>query len=205
MTGSALSRHSDANIREALKRTKLRRYDQDADSLVIEELGLAHARSRIDLAVVNGCVHGYEIKSERDTLDRLHSQLAIYRRTLSRITYVCSSKHIDRTLRETPLWCGVIEAERGQRGAVRFKTLRRAKSNPDLEPLMLAHLLWRREAVQILSDRGLEERKLRKPRIELYEEICERLSLSELTREIKRAMHQRDSWRGRQVRLSYDD
>ena len=62
---------TDANIRSALHAKRLRRARSQPDTLVIDELGLAHAKSRIDVAVINGCIHGYEIKSAKDTLDRL--------------------------------------------------------------------------------------------------------------------------------------
>ncbi|GAB5457326.1 MAG: hypothetical protein Hens3KO_03560 [Henriciella sp.] len=202
---SAGNQHNDSDIRLALRRQKLQRFDEDANSLVIDELGLAHARSRIDVAVLNGCLHGYEIKSERDTLDRLQRQLETYRRTLSRLTYVCSSKHVARTLEETPQWCGVIEAKRGQRGGVIFKTQRRTKSNPDIEPIMLAHLLWRQEAIRILIARGVESRQLKKPRVELYEQICEMLPVRALIQEIRLAISQRDMWRDLPAQLSYGD
>ena len=61
----------DLDIRSALHAKRLRRLKAKPDTLVIDELGLAHASSRIDVAVINGCIHGYEIKSAKDTLDRL--------------------------------------------------------------------------------------------------------------------------------------
>lgn len=50
-----------------------------AERLVVEELGLFHGASRVDLAVVGRSLHGYEIKSDRDSLDRLEQQAADYR------------------------------------------------------------------------------------------------------------------------------
>lgn len=66
---------TDIEIRSALHRKKLRQLHERADTLVIDELGLAHAKARVDVAVINGCLHGYEIKSAQDTLDRLAGQL----------------------------------------------------------------------------------------------------------------------------------
>jgi len=47
------------------------------DTLVIDELGLVQAKSRIDVAVINGYIHVYKIKSARQTLSRLDKQLDI--------------------------------------------------------------------------------------------------------------------------------
>ena len=62
---------SDACIRDALKRELLYEYKDDRQTVIIEELGVQHGTSRIDLAVVNGVLHGFELKSDRDTLTRL--------------------------------------------------------------------------------------------------------------------------------------
>ena len=103
--------HGDAEIRVALHRKRFDRYKHREDVLVIDELGLAHARSRIDVAVINGSVHGYEIKSEKDTLARFHSQLDIYKRSLGRLTFVCASKHLPDVEAEAPNWCGLIRGD----------------------------------------------------------------------------------------------
>ena len=52
--------HSDNEraIRTALKGSYLRHHRGRDDILIIDELGLAHARSRIDLIVFNGHLHG---------------------------------------------------------------------------------------------------------------------------------------------------
>jgi hypothetical protein len=68
---------TDFDIRLALHAKRLRRLKTHPNTLVIDELGLAHAKSRIDVAVINGCIHGYEIKSDKDTLDRLSKQIDI--------------------------------------------------------------------------------------------------------------------------------
>ena len=48
--------------------------------MILDELGICRGRVRIDLTVVNGLLHGYEIKSERDTLARLETQADLYGR-----------------------------------------------------------------------------------------------------------------------------
>jgi hypothetical protein len=70
---------TDSEIRTALHSKKLSRLRSSQEVLIVDELGLAHARSRVDIAVINGCLHGYEIKSAQDTLARLPAQIATYR------------------------------------------------------------------------------------------------------------------------------
>lgn len=201
-TGVVLSLKSgtgDSVIRAALHRKKLRRAITHEGALVVEELGLAHARSRIDVAVVNGCVHGYEIKSELDSLRRLRTQLDTYRRALGRLTFVCAKNHLQEIMEITPDWSGVIEANRGPRGAINFTTHRRSRHNPELDKKTLAHLLWRSEAMQLLYPQGVLPSQSRKPRAELYAEIAESMSAAEITAAVKEFMPLRREWKGRLV------
>jgi hypothetical protein len=110
---SARDATKDTDIRAALHAKRLRRVKARPDTLVIDELGLAHARSRIDVAVINGCIHGYEIKSAKDTLDRLGTQIDIYRQALQKLTLVAAPKHVAGILTHAPEWCGLIAAEQG--------------------------------------------------------------------------------------------
>lgn len=66
-----ISNTNDLIIREALKRLLENRHAKDKKVRIIEELGVHHGTARIDIAVVNGIMHGYEIKSDQDTLQRL--------------------------------------------------------------------------------------------------------------------------------------
>jgi hypothetical protein len=86
---------TDEEIRSALHKKKLKRYHDCPDTLVIDELGLAHGKNRIDIAVLNGFVHGYEIKSSKDTLSRLPAQFDEYRRSLEKISIVAAKNHMD--------------------------------------------------------------------------------------------------------------
>lgn len=185
----------DYDIRKALHAKKFSRHQASDDVLVVDELGLAHAKSRIDVAVINGCVHGYEIKSALDTLTRLPDQIATYQDTLERLTIVCDTRHVRGVIRLTPSWCGVTEARLGARGGVHFDTVRRPGKNPDVKPTMLAHLLWHGEAVSLLSRFDIPARDLRQPRKQLYAMIAELMTPKEITKSIREFMLERQTWR----------
>lgn len=188
---------TDETIRVALHAKHLRRLRMQPDTLVIDELGLAHAKSRIDVAVINGCIHGYEIKSGNDTLDRLAIQIDVYRQTLQKLTIVAAPKHVVGIMEQAPAWCGVIAAEQGPRGGISFHMVRGASSNPDINPVMLAHLLWRDEVIGLLRQAGYAPKELRRPRRQLYEMLCEAMTLREITASIRSFMAQRRAWRDR--------
>ena len=188
---------TDADIRSALHAKRLRRLKDHPDTLVIDELGLAHARCRIDVAVINGCIHGYEIKSEKDSLERLGTQVDIYRQTLQKLTIVAAPRHLAGVARCTPEWCGLIEAEQGPRGGIGFNAIRAPRLNPDIDPVMMAHLLWRDEVLELLSGIDYAPKDLRLPRKQLYRIVCEALTLRELTTAIRAFMARRQGWRDR--------
>ncbi|HEX6037420.1 MAG TPA: hypothetical protein VFZ20_05255, partial [Longimicrobium sp.] len=69
----------DSDIRSVLYATELARHAACSGSLVVPELEICQREFRIDVAVVSGtALHGYEIKSDRDTLSRLPAQAVAY-------------------------------------------------------------------------------------------------------------------------------
>lgn len=186
---------TESDIRSALRRKLLQYYRLRPDTLVIDELGLAHARRRVDIAVINGYIHGYEIKSGQDDLGRLGGQMEVYRQTLQKLTIVTASRHRPRLWYEVPDWCGVIEAEQGPRRGVKLQVVRSAKLNPEVDSVMLAHLLWRPEVIELLARIGYASKDLRCPRKRLYEMLCESLSSRQISEEIHGFMARRQAWR----------
>lgn len=194
----------DRTIRAALVEKRLHNHRNRNGTLLIHELGLAHARGRIDLAVINGVVHGYEIKSELDTLRRLESQLDVYCRSLQKLTFVVTEKHISNVIECVPSWCGVQLVKRGHRGAIHFTVLQKAIRNPNLDLFVMAHLLWRQEVHDILAKWGTNKAILRSPRTILYRELVANVSEAQLTGLIKKAMMQRSTWRDQLQPTLYD-
>lgn len=185
----------DPEIRHALLEKRLKFHSRKPDTLVVNELGLAHAKSRIDVAVINGIVHGFEIKSAQDSLSRLAGQLEIYSQSLQKLTMVVAPRHLTRVLEIAPVWSGVLEVEVGPRGGINFRIVRVAQRNPLLDPFILAHLLWRNEVLEILTLQGVNRSALRVPRKKLYRMLVDQVSVSQLTAMIKSAMMRRTNWR----------
>ena len=184
------------SIRAALRYNYLRRFGTGGDTLILDELGLVHARSRIDVAIISRHVHGYEIKSADDSLRRLPRQLEVYCQALQTLTLVVEMRHLATVAESVPDWCGILLVSFGPRGGARFHRVRKTCMNPDLDPFKLAHLLWRCEARSALAERGATKRDLRAPRKDLYRLLVEQVSVSELTALIRRSMIRRRVWRG---------
>jgi hypothetical protein len=65
---------------------------------------------------------------------------------------------------------------------------------------MMAHLLWRDEVIDLLGRAGHAPKDLRRPRKQLYEMLCEAMTLREITASIRAFMAQRQAWRDRPAR-----
>jgi hypothetical protein len=61
----------DHEIRASLLATLERQFAGDPETLIVPEMDVHRGASGVDVAVVNGALRDYEIKRERDTLDRL--------------------------------------------------------------------------------------------------------------------------------------
>ena len=186
---------NDPEVRHALKRRVLSRYVRDPQSLVLDELGLRHGAARIDLVVVNGMIHGFEIKAERDTLYRLPSQASIYSSVLDRVTLVASCRHVEPALDLVPDWWGVIRIIAGPRGGIRFRSERRARDNPQPDALAIAKLLWREEAIAILEDLEAAVGLRRKPRRVIYRRLAETMDIRSLRCRVRERLRRRTNWR----------
>jgi len=186
---------NDVEIRDSFHRKRLRRQHARAGTLVVDELGLNHGRCRADIAVINGSLVGYEIKSDCDSLNRLAEQVRSYNAVFDRAFMIVGERHRVAVQGYIPDWWGLILAARGVRGAVSFETMRPARKNEGIDPISVAQLLWRTEAAEILRHRGLSPKILRQPRAILYEYLVDALSGHELRRTVTDCLRLRRNWR----------
>lgn len=185
----------ERDIRCAILNTITAEHAGDPDTLIIQELGLCEGVARVDVAVVNGRVHGYEIKSAQDTLSRLPGQAEVYGRALDLVTMVVDRKHVRQTKSIIPRWWGIIEAAAASDGSVSLRTIRVSASNPKVDAFAQAQLLWREEALDALAARSLDVGLRTKPRRLLWERLAEALPADELRAEVRARLKGRQSWR----------
>ena len=185
----------DMDVRRALFKTVLAGDVADKDTLIVEELGLRHGKVRIDIAVINGHTHGFEIKSERDTLRRLDRQAQAYGAVLDQVTLVTAPKHLDKARAVVPEWWGIMQATSNAQGDVVFNEVREAGHNNDVDVMRLLELLWSNEARQLLEDFGAARGYRGKSRAKMYARLAEVASLDELRDAIRRIIKTRRGWR----------
>ena len=170
-------RLSDADIRPALRRRVLAPHVGDPDTVVLEELGVCRGLVRIDLALVNGLIHGFEIKSDLDSLRRLEGQVELYSKVLDRATLVASERHLDEAMAMLPVWWGVQRVQAGARGGPRFRMVRRGRKNPSRDARALVELLWLDDALSLLDAHGAAKGVRGKPRRVVWDRVCEALDI----------------------------
>ncbi|WP_114392262.1 sce7726 family protein [Oleisolibacter albus] len=185
----------DGDVRDALHKKVLAEHHGEPDTLVLDELGLEHGSCRVDIAVINGMIHGYEIKSDADTLERLPFQAQVYSRTLDKVTLVCGAGHIDKATAIVPEWWGIKLAVGGSRGAVHFEDVRRPKLNRTLDAEALAMLLWRNEALALLEAVEAGKGMKSKSRAALYKRLTETMPLQQLRDQVRACLKSRTQWR----------
>lgn len=185
----------DIDIRRALHAEMQRVHAGDPQTRIVDELGLCQGVARVDVAVVNGSVHGYEIKSAHDTLVRLPGQSDVYSRALDFVTIVVAKTHAQKIRAAVPRWWGIWSAAERE-GAIHLKPVRKARPNPSVEPMALAQLLWREEALDALTSLGLDRGMRSKPRAALWQRLAEALPVEELGEVVRQYLKRRGAdWR----------
>lgn len=170
---------ADADVRPILRARLLRAHINDPDTVVLDELGVCRGQVRVDMAVVNGILHGYEIKSDRDSLRRLEGQVEFYGKVLDRATLVVGERHLEHAMALLPAWWGVLRIDSSTLGPS-FKTVRRGRKNTSRDPRGLVELLWLEEAVALLERRKLDRGIRGKPRRAVWDRVCEHLNIDEI-------------------------
>ena len=167
------------SLRSHLRQHLASRYPSESGAAFIDELGLCQGSARMDLAVVNGQLHGYEIKSERDNLRRLRAQSALYSRVFDRVTLVCSERHVYKALDIIPDWWEVLRILHTNQG-ITFKLFRRGRKNPQKNARALVEFLWLEEAVALLGQHDALRGLRGKPRAILWDRLCDMLGPEEV-------------------------
>ena len=193
----------DSDIRPCLLNCLEKQYKKDSNTLIVQELGLCQGYARVDVAVVNGSLHGYEIKSEKDTLRRLSGQLDVYCKVLDYVTLVASPRHLSRVTHTAPAWWGLWEADY-KKGDLKIVTVRPGLENDSVDSAAVVQLLWRAEALEILKTRNLHRGIVDKPRRVLWHYITEFLSLNEIREEVRNCIKARQNWRVVSQQVSCD-
>ena len=154
-------------------------------TVLLDELGLCQGDVRVDVAAINGELSGFEIKSPADSLARWPKQRRVYSKVVDRAWLVAPEKTLEAA--NAPEWWGqirIVETDH-QLG---LRVVREAGLNPKPDPYAIACLLWRDEAIQVLTEVGRDRGVRTKRRKLVWERLVECLAIDELRRAVRSAL-----------------
>ena len=117
----------------------------------IDELPTGTTRADV-VHITEHFMHGYEVKGDGDTLQRVENQLRCYAEVYDFVTFVVTEKHLAKLLPRLPAWVGVLVAEAD---GPALRVHRAAGYNAGVQRAPLAGLLWVEEIKQYLLGLGL--------------------------------------------------
>lgn len=130
--------------------------------MLIDELGFVNRHEgktvdlsfRADLALANGRLVAFEIKSGADTLKRWPDQCEAYANVFDEIWLCTHGRHLEKALSVTPKGVGILIADDLGGLAV----LRHAQLNQKTNAFDLSGLLWRRELEELCTSYDIKFR-----------------------------------------------
>ena len=186
----------DQDVRRAVRGRLEADHADDSDTRIVEEMGIWSGSVRIDLAVINGELSGYELKSASDNLSRLPLQALMYSEVFDRMTIVTAEKHLNGCLGTVPDWWGIVIASGKSGDILDLSSIRSCERNTEQSPLQIARLLWKTEALETLTRHQLDGGIRSKPVDTLHSKLAEELPLDILKNEVRVCLKSRSSWLG---------
>jgi hypothetical protein len=188
----------ERDVRHLLYRTEIKeRLSQSSKARVVDEFQILRGQGRIDVALIDDALHGYEIKSASDNLERLPSQQAMYGKVFERITLVADESHVQEAVKMVPKQWGLIVV--GMKDCKPYAdTLWPARRNQDLDKLALAQLLWRDEVFELMEYFDLASGLKTANRKTLWRHISTRLTLEQLKAFVCFKLRTRKDWKSDQ-------
>lgn len=188
----------EQEIRDLLARRLQASASWDPSARIIPELSLCQSEARVDLAVVDRELTGWEIKAATDRLSRLPRQQETYGRVFDRMWLAADERHVARALEQLPQWWGILQIT-GTPMRPKVKMIRASKLNREIELSALVSLLWRDEALGELELLGLGAGLQRHPRPAIWAALasaCPRyISKTALRARVRERLRCRTGWR----------
>lgn len=184
----------DSHIRAILMEQLNSLYKDALDTRIINELGIDFGKSRVDIAVVNGILHGYEIKSESDTLNRLPNQISHYNLLFERMTIVVDKKHLEEVSNIVPDWWGLTLVKK-VKGTVSLVQKRKGRRKTSQDKEILLKLLWKEELEAFIDHIGYPKAMKRMKKLELLKVFNEEVKIEIVRPFVYEALKERQYWR----------
>lgn len=118
-----------------IRQTLLKELSKDKEIEIYQEFVLPSSKARADIVTVGEIFTGYEIKSDKDSLQRLSTQIPEYDVYLEKNYIVVGEKYSSKIKDYIPEYWGIIvvsgsEEKDLENNRLKIKTIRKAKKNP---------------------------------------------------------------------------
>lgn len=142
----------DGDIRRALEASLVLEHSVMGDTTIIHEMKVYRPTARVDVAVVNGEIAAFEIKSDVDNFARLKDQIAGYSAVFDRVSIVTTSRQVKLARQKIPSWWGIAVSD-----GLSISTKRTAKRNPHRQLTSLLFSLNKSELIAILLENNASQ------------------------------------------------
>lgn len=176
----------DGDIRLQLAAWLETEYAYDTTTVICHELAIPRPSARIDVAVANGVLAAYEIKSDVDSLARLPRQVNSFGHVFERATLVTTSRHIEKAKSFIPAWWGilVINPDDG------FKRVKQGRLNTQISRVHTLYLLTRDELISIARSQMVRVSS-RDPKNFIVQKLADELRTSQIMYGVREALKAR--------------
>ena len=160
---------------------------------IIEEMAVCDGDARVDIAVANGKLCGYEIKSNADTLERLPLQQSCYDKTFDTVSIVVGEKYEKIIKDYVPDYWGILVIKE-RNDDLKLVKRRRAKINKNVDGNALLELLWREEILLLLKTKKIRGLSGKNKRV-LRQIAMQNFKLKEIKNYTRETLKSRENWR----------
>jgi len=181
-------------IKYYLHQNFLKEYSDCPDSLITDELKVCGGRAIADVAVINGKMICYEIKSDYDSLQRLKNQISNYDLVFDLITIIVGEKFEDKISEFVPNHWGVWSIKTNKKGPF-INVARKPKVNKNVDAFSIAQFLWKDEALHLIDKYKVKGSFKSKRKWLLWEALSNELPLKTLKSEVREILRNRNDWK----------
>ncbi|MBB1288596.1 sce7726 family protein [Pseudoalteromonas sp. SR43-6] len=115
---------------------------------ILEELHVHRGNAIADVVTVHSEAHCYEIKGDKDKIERLARQGEYYNKVFRKISLVTTERKLQEAIKKSPIFWGIIVAYDSQ-GQVKFRHVRKTSSNPYFDKELALATLWKSELTNL--------------------------------------------------------
>ena len=182
---------NDPQIRDMLLNTFLKKYQSNENSLILEEVGIMHGNSIVDLAVFSPFFNqAFEIKSAQDSLTRLPKQLQDYIQVFDYITVITQPSHLEDIKRICPKFIGILVVYNDWD----MEYVQKPTASPVVNKKKLIQVLWRDEVYSFLKAKGIKGHS-GSSNAKVKKIACDNATVQEIRQLVFKTLKNRPEWK----------